>query len=199
MKGKKAVYAAVVIAVAVIVFGFYIFSAANSARQEPSITGKIKNQYTNISMKSGSFEGNNLVLVSASSGNIMLLLTLGQNFGAATSQRFIASEEKRMQDLTHPTKVFDPYLGTETNVSLPEAFRPVQDAVIINGTSVKYYVVYANEIFSYFVLSPEQAKYRGLSSVFSCNDFVYKAELFLPAKEFEKELLLAKFKELYCI
>jgi hypothetical protein len=58
--------------------------------------------------------------------------------------------------------------------------------------------VYANEIFSYFVFSKEKASFRGVVSVFNCNNDVYKIEIFSRIDVFDENDSLATLRDLYC-
>ena len=86
--------------------------------------------------------------------------------------------------------VLNPYVGTISELSVPENLKPVAETTSINGKSVTYYVVHTNEIFSLQVFSESEVKFKGLISVHYCEieKTVYNLEVYFKLEDFDKKM-----------
>lgn len=174
---------------------FYFFAKTQNQDQ---ILEKVKNSYGNILVKTSDFESNKLLEVQATKGDMNLFLKIGSNYNKSIADNYLEKERRFIEDLAKPRKVLDPYLGKETEFKIPESLKPVKDELLVNGNNVTYYTVYVNEIYSYFIFSEDQASFKGIVSIFSCNNNVYKIELFSEINSFNKEKMLNEFEGLIC-
>lgn len=189
---------AVAISAIVLIFLIYLLNSHVLDAGAP-IVEKIRREYKDVSVKRTSFQGNDVTQVSGNREDVILFLSVGANYDKAVISDFLNNSQSEIDALTNPLKIFDPYLGTTTEINIPTGLKPIKEEISVNGVILEYYIVYVNEIFSYFVFSEEQAKFKGIASVFECRNDVYKIQLLSDIKTFDKEKMVSELKTLYCV
>ena len=94
---------------------------------------------------------------------------------------------------------FNPYEGKNVEYSVPDELKYIKEETLREDLPQEYYIVNANDIFSYFIFSEDQIRFRGITSVFSCKNTVYKVDIFSEVASFNKDELLDELSNLYCL
>lgn len=186
----------VVIALAVLIIALVLsFTNLNTS---PHILAQLQSQYQDFKVTQSTFQGYESKKASANTANGKILLRVVENVANESLADVILELNSQITKLGEKITYFDPYKGETVEYSVPDEFRPVEEEISIKGNFLKYHIVYANEIFSYFVFSKEKASFRGIVLVFNCGRNVYKIEIFSKIDAFNKDALLVMFLDLYC-
>jgi len=189
----KAVFATLVV---LIVALFFIFTKLNAPHD---ILAKLQSRYQDFEVTSSTFQGYESKKASANTANGRILLQVIEDVNNDSIADVISELNSQIRQLGEKLTYFDPYKGETVEYSLPKEFRPVAGELSHKGNILDYHIVYANEIFSYFVFSKEKASFRGIVSVFSCGNNVYKIEIFSRVEAFDKDKSIDTLSELSCI
>jgi len=172
-----------------------IFTKLNAPHD---ILAKLQSQYQDFEATNSTFQGYESKKASVSTANGRIFLQVIEDVGNESIAKVISKLNSQIRQLGEKLTYFDPYKGETVEYSLPEELRPVSGELSHKGNILDYHIVYANEIFSYFVFSKEKASFRGVVSVFNCNNDVYKIEIFSRIDVFDENDSLATLRDLYC-
>lgn len=162
------------------------------------ILSQLQSAYGNVETIDATFQGYASQKATVRAGNKTILLQVVRKVEQKVLTDVIAQLENKITEIGKDRMYFDPYKGEWVNYSVPNEFKPLEEEVLLKGTNARYYIVYANEIFSYFIFAQEQAKFRGIVSVFSCKDTVYKIDILSETASFDKAELLVELGKFYC-
>lgn len=96
--------------------------------------------------------------------------------------------------------ISNPYSGTQTQLSTPKGYEPIQKSLNLNGVETTYYRVFSNEIYSLRIFSATEAKYEGVFAVYYCtnNNSAYRFEVYNNIGKVNEESALETLKNIYC-
>jgi hypothetical protein len=195
MRKHKAIRVVFVVSAVLIVALVLTLTKLNAP---PDILAKLQFQYQDFEIISSTFQNYESKKSSASILNGKILLQVVENVSNESTAGIILELDSQVTQVGEKLIYFDPYKGETVEYSIPKEFEPIEEKTSIKGSSLKYHIVYANEIFSYFIFSKEKASFKGIVSVFSCDKNVYKIEIFSTINSFDKEKSLNILKEFYC-
>lgn len=190
--GKLVIVVLITALLAIILFLFKLYRPSD-------ILSQLQSQYGNIEIIDATFQGHVSQKATVRADNKTILLQVVRKVEQNSLVNVMAELEKQVTGIGENLVYFDPYKGEQVNYSVPDEFKPIKEEILLRGANVKYYIVYANEIFSYFVFSKEKAKFRGIVSVFSCQDNVYKIDIFSEAVSFDRGALVHELEKFYCL
>lgn len=173
----------------------FIFNRQGSS----DILSQLQSKYGDVDVINATFQGHNSQKASLHTDNKTILLQVVRGVGQSSLANVIAELESKITQTENTLKYFDPYKGETVEYPVPDEFKFIKEEFSVKERGVTYYIVYANEIFSLFVFSEEQARFKGIASIFACGSDVYEIEIFSEINDFDKEYLLNKLAELYCI
>ena len=195
--GKQTAIRAILATLAVLMVAlFFVFAKLNAPLDT---LAKLQSQYQDFEETSSTFQNYESKKASASTANGRIFLQVIEDVSNESIADVILELNSQITQLGEKLTYFDPYKGETVEYSLPEEFRPVAGELSHKGNILDYHIVYANEIFSYFVFSKEKASFKGIVSVFNCGSNVYKIEIFSRVDAFDKVKSLNTLTGLSCI
>lgn len=132
----------------------------------------------------------------ANNGTVILKVEHAKDVDVAKATQYIDEKRFGIESLYQSTPSPYPDVLTRT-IECPDKFKPVLNATEDNRDS-SYYILYANDRFTYGVCSEDLIKYRAVFYLVYCEqkNEIYQVELFTAPEEFTDELvdMLHSFK-----
>lgn len=163
-------------------------------------SGVLRSLGYTVQMKDATFRGYSSQKISASKGSGQVMLQIVRNVQKDSSGEILKEFNTTIDTIQQKVVITNPYSGQQQELSLPESLKPIKKDVVINGSPVTYYLVYANEIFSMKIFSEAEAKYKGLFSTFYCpkEKAAYSLEIYSDIKHFDKQKSITLMTSLFC-
>jgi len=120
------------------------------------------------------------------------------NVDRKTSESYVKDRFLELNSLF--TSVSSPYFGVITQtIECPDEFKPkINEAITSDQNKVTYYILYANERFTYGICSKDLVKYKTLFTFIYCSDKkdLYQFEIFSLPDEPDGNLvkIISSFK-----
>lgn len=186
----------VVIFIAIIfILAVFVFTKINDRND---ILSKIEKKYGDVSVKKSTLLGYTAQKITISSSK-KILLQVVEDIDAESLLNVMEKLESEITAVDEKRVYFNPYEGKNVEYSVPDEFKYIKEETLREDLPQEYYIVNANDIFSYFIFSKDQIRFRGIASVFSCKNTVYKVDIFSEVASFNKDELLDELSNLYCL
>ena len=157
------------------------------------------NIFGNAEVKKSTFLNYSSQKITASSTDKKILLQIVEAIDTKDLSNIMKKLEDEITAVDEERVYFNPYEGENVVYSVPDEFKYIREKTSKDGLPQHYYIVYGNDIFSYFIFSEEQIRFKGIASVFSCKNNVYKIDIFSEVDSFNKDELLNELANFYCL
>jgi len=185
----------ILVAIVSLSIAIFVFIKIN---EHSSILSKIRANYEDVEVKKSTFFDYKAWKVTISSGEKTILLRIIRDVPIESLLNITKRLESEITAVDKKHSYFNPYEGRNIEYSVPDEFKYTREETSKEGLPEKYYIVYGNAIFSYFVFSEDQIIFKGIASVFACKNDVYKIDIFSKVTSFNKEELLNELSNFYC-
>jgi len=126
----------------------------------------------------------------ANNGTIILKVEHAKDVDTAKAKQYI--DEKRFGIESLYQSIPSPYPDVVTRtIECPEKFKPIFDITDQDSQDSFYYILYANDRFTYGVCSDDLIKYRAIFYLVYCEQKkeIYQIELFTALEELTDDLV----------
>jgi len=188
--------AALLVIAIISTLALFVFTKIN---EDSNILSKLRANYENVSVKKSTLLSYDAQKITISSNNKKILLQVVENVDTKSLLTVIEKLENEILAVNEKRVYFNPYEGESIEYSVPDEFKYIREETSREDLPQRYYIVYGNDIFSYFIFSEDQIKFRGIASVFSCKNDVYKVDIFSEVTSFNKDESLNELSNLYCL
>ena len=183
---------------AMIISALAIFVLKKINKQN-DVFSKIRTNYANAEVKKSTFLDYNAEKITISSDNKKILVQIVKEVETESLLSVIEKLENEILATNEKRVYFNPYEGKSIEYSVPDEFRYIKEETSREDIPQVYYIVYGNDIFSYFIFSEDQIKFQGIASVFACKNSVYKVDIFSEIASFDKDESLNELSNFYCL
>ncbi len=186
----------ILLAIVLLAIGFRI----NYWPKDNNPANLLRNLGLEVEVKNVTFQGYESQNISAKSDKTNIFLKIIPNVEKNSAAELLKNLESPIENTGQDQSLFDPYTGQTRTLSIPTELRPIKRAANIRGQATSFYLISANEIFSMEIYSAEEFKYRGLFSVYFCENEkkAYKLEVYYPKEKFDEKAALSIMSKLYC-
>lgn len=118
-----------------------------------------------------------------------------------TAQKYINNIFYSFENYFGPQEIFALYADlVEAVASTPENLKPKKEKIIINGKETASFIFFADKYFSYFLVTENQAFYKGILTMTYCSEErnLVGVEIFAPKEEFNLEKIIEIIKTFNC-
>lgn len=154
----------------------------------------------NVDIKDTTYRGFASQKILADKGDEQVVIQIVKGVAQSDSDSILLQFNEPVQNIQQKVVITDPYSGRKRELSIPESLKPIKEDVVIKGTPITYYIVYANDILSVKIFSEAEAKKRGVFSTFYCpkEKAVYALEIYSNVEHFDKQKQISVLSSLYC-
>ena len=191
---KKLIFVLIVASLSILAIVVFIKN-----REHNNVLSKIKANFENVEVKKSTFLNYSSQKITASSTDKKILLQIVEAIDTKDLSNIMKKLEDEITAVDEERVYFNPYEGENVVYSVPDEFKYIREKTSKDGLPQHYYIVYGNDIFSYFIFSEEQIRFKGIASVFSCKNNVYKIDIFSEVDSFNKDELLNELANFYCL
>lgn len=195
IKNKKVLFFSIVVFLLTIVF-----LILNSFSDEPSIANQLASSDYEVEVREVTFLGYESQNISAKKENENVFIKVVENVEKESAEQILKRLEEPIENAQKVVTLFDPYVGEERTLSVPEKMRPQKEKLDVGENFIEYYSVYTNEIFSLRIFSETEANYKGLFSVYFCDNEskAYRLEIYYPIEDFNEGKAVDVLSSLFC-
>ena len=191
-------FAAGVLVLAVLYFGIYpaLFPRSIAAQLRAGGVSTPLNAFTLKSVDMRKASSVSVTNVDAESSGTQLHLEITQGMEEKLAELYLEEEKVGIESLFVAQPAHYPGVITR-EVDCSAEFQPEKGTV----GDTAYYIMYANERFSYGICAQDLAKYRSVVGLLYCKNrktFV-ETKLFFPIETFDKDQALGLLKSFQCI
>jgi len=145
-------------------------------------------------------ERKNFEILSRKEANIIRFKII-KDIDRETAQKYIDNVFYSLENYFGPQEILALYADlVEAVANSPESLKPKRETVIINGKETPCFIVFADKYFSYFLMTENQAFYRGILTMIYCpkEKNLVNIEILVPKEKFNFEKIVETLKTFKC-
>lgn len=147
------------------------------------------------------FDGNRNIELTANRGEEMVRVKIIKEIDKESAQRRIDGIFRTMDAHFEPQEILGIYADLiAAVVKVPDELKPTQGVVTIMGQDTRYFRAFADRYISYMVMTHDQVKYEGVTTLIYCSKQreLVNIELLAPRKMFDEERAQKQLESLTC-
>lgn len=194
---KKLFFVLILIIFDVLAISLYAVFATKPATGPESV---LKSLGFNTETTNVTFQNYKAQKISADKGDEHVILEITKNVRKDSSNTILKDLVKPVESIQQNVVITDPYSGSQTELKIPDTLKPTKKEIAMSNSSLTYYVVYVNEIFSLKIFSEKEAKFKGIFTAYYCpeKNTAYRLEIFNNINGFDENSELDLVGNLFC-